>query len=42
MIAASILQARGIEEVINVQGGFKALSELGIRMSAYHEQQTEL
>ncbi len=42
MIAASILQARGIEEVINVQGGFKALSELGIRMSEYHEQQTEL
>jgi rhodanese-related sulfurtransferase len=42
MIAASILQARGFGEVINVQGGFKALSDLGIALTNFQEQQTEL
>lgn len=42
MIAASILQSRGFGEVINVQGGFKALGDLGIRMSDFKEQITEL
>lgn len=42
MIAASILQARGFGEVINIQGGFKALTDLGIAVTNFQEQQTEL
>lgn len=42
MIAASILQARGFGEVINIQGGFKALTDLGIAATHFQEQQTEL
>ncbi len=42
MIAASILQARGYQDVVNVQGGFKALTDMGIRTTDYKEQITEL
>jgi hydroxyacylglutathione hydrolase len=35
MIAASILKARGFDNVINVEGGFKAISETSIPRTAY-------
>jgi hydroxyacylglutathione hydrolase len=35
MIAASILKSRGIHNLINVQGGFKALKEVNVAVSAY-------
>ncbi|GAB2536895.1 MBL fold metallo-hydrolase [Rufibacter soli] len=35
MIAASILKARGFENVINVEGGFKAIAETDIPKTAY-------
>jgi glyoxylase-like metal-dependent hydrolase (beta-lactamase superfamily II)/rhodanese-related sulfurtransferase len=42
VIAASILKARGFNQVVNVPGGFKALSETPIKRSAFREQVTEL
>ena len=35
MIAASILKANGIENVIDVNGGFNAMKESGIKMTEY-------
>ncbi|MFC5269439.1 MBL fold metallo-hydrolase [Adhaeribacter terreus] len=35
MIAASILKARGFENLINVEGGFKAIAETSIPKTAY-------
>ncbi|MEE9361662.1 MAG: MBL fold metallo-hydrolase [Cellulophaga sp.] len=35
MIAASILKSRGIHNLIDVQGGFKAIKEAGIKVSDY-------
>ncbi|SIT77627.1 MBL fold metallo-hydrolase [Pontibacter indicus] len=35
MIAASILKARGFDNVINVEGGYKAISETDIPRTAY-------
>ncbi|AKQ45535.1 beta-lactamase [Rufibacter radiotolerans] len=35
MIAASILKARGFDNVINVEGGFKAISETDVPKTAY-------
>jgi hydroxyacylglutathione hydrolase len=35
MIAASILKARGFDNVINVEGGFKAIAETDIPKTAY-------
>lgn len=42
MITASILKARGFEQLINIKSGFKALSELNLPMSEFVEQVTEL
>jgi len=35
MIAASILKSRGIHNLINVQGGFKAIKEVDVQVSTY-------
>jgi hydroxyacylglutathione hydrolase len=35
MIAASILKSRGIHNLINIQGGFTAIKEVNIAVSAY-------
>jgi hydroxyacylglutathione hydrolase len=35
MIAASILKSRGIHNLINVQGGFTAIKEVNVAVSAY-------
>jgi rhodanese-related sulfurtransferase len=35
MIAASILKARGYENVVNVKGGFKAIKDAGARVTEY-------
>ena len=35
MIAASILKSRGIHNLIDVQGGFKAIKEVNVAVSAY-------
>ncbi len=42
MIAASILKARGFENLINIKSGFKALQETTLPMTEYTEQVTEL
>lgn len=42
VIAGSILKARGIQDVVNVPGGFAALSETGIKRTEFKEQVTEL
>ncbi|MBK7344110.1 MAG: MBL fold metallo-hydrolase [Saprospiraceae bacterium] len=42
VIAGSILKARGIQDVVNVPGGFAALSETGIKRTEFREQVTEL
>jgi glyoxylase-like metal-dependent hydrolase (beta-lactamase superfamily II)/rhodanese-related sulfurtransferase len=42
MIAASILKARGFDQIINVQGGYKALVETALPRTEYQEQITEL
>jgi rhodanese-related sulfurtransferase len=42
MIAASILKARGVERVINIREGFKALRDTGLPMTEFVEQVTEL
>lgn len=42
MIAASILKARGFANIINVQGGYKALVETALPRTEYQEQITEL
>lgn len=35
MIASSILKSRGIHNLIDVKGGFKAINEAGIPVSEY-------
>jgi glyoxylase-like metal-dependent hydrolase (beta-lactamase superfamily II)/rhodanese-related sulfurtransferase len=42
MIAASILRSRGFENLVNIQGGFKALKETELELSVYQEQETAL
>lgn len=42
MIAASILKARGFENLINIKSGFKALKETDLPMTEFVEQATEL
>lgn len=42
LIASSILKARGFEQVVNVQGGFKALLENSFPTTEFVEQTTEL
>ncbi|RMG78815.1 MAG: MBL fold metallo-hydrolase [Bacteroidetes bacterium] len=42
VIAASILKSRGFDQVVNIQGGYKALSQTNLRRTEYREQITEL
>ncbi len=42
LIAASILKARGIHDVVNVLGGYNELSKMGLRRTEFKEQLTEL
>ncbi len=35
MIAASILKSRGIHNIVDIQGGFKAIKEAGVQVSEY-------
>lgn len=42
VIAASILKANGYSEIINIKGGFAALSSTGLPKSEYKVQQTML
>jgi hydroxyacylglutathione hydrolase len=42
MIGASILRARGFEQLVNIRGGFNALTKTSLPMTEYHEQNTEL
>ncbi len=42
MIAASILKARGFEDIINVRDGFEVLKETDLKLTEYVEQTTEL
>lgn len=42
MIGASILRARGFEQLVNIRGGFNALTKTSLPMTEYHEQTTEL
>lgn len=42
VIAASILKARGFEQIVNIRGGYKALSQTELERTEYVEQITEL
>ncbi|MEY3052963.1 MAG: hypothetical protein RLY31_2748 [Bacteroidota bacterium] len=42
VIAASILKARGFDRVVNIQGGYKALSQTALPRTDFVEQLTEL
>ncbi len=42
VIAASILKSRGFHNLVNIQGGYKALSETDLDRTEYKEQITEL
>lgn len=42
LIAATILKSRGITDVVNVLGGFKALAATNVELTAFQEQATEL
>ena len=42
LVAASILKARGIHDVVNVQKGYEELSKLDLERTEYKEQLTEL
>ncbi|MCB0534284.1 MAG: MBL fold metallo-hydrolase [Lewinellaceae bacterium] len=42
VIAASILKARGFDHLVNVRGGYKALSETPLKRTEHIEQVTEL
>ena len=42
VIAASILKSRGFHNLVNIQGGYKAISETPLRRTEYVEQVTEL
>jgi rhodanese-related sulfurtransferase len=41
MIAASILKARGWENVIDIEGGFNMISRTGVPLKEYHFQALE-
>ncbi len=42
VIAASILKARGFDQVVNIRGGYKALVNTNLKRTEYVEQITEL
>ena len=42
LITASILKARGYNNIINIKGGFKALSATNLPKTTYSEQKTML
>lgn len=42
VIMASILKARGYHNVVNIQGGYKALSATNIKRTEHHNLKTEL
>jgi len=42
LIAASILKSRGFDQIVNIKGGYKALSETGLRRTDHVEVNTEL
>lgn len=42
VITASILRARGFQNLVNIQGGFNAIIETDLKRSEYTEQLTEL
>lgn len=42
VIAGTIMKARGIHDVVNIPGGFKALSQTSLKRSEYVAQATEL
>lgn len=42
MIASSILKSRGFDNIVNIQGGFKALIETNLKRTEHIEQTTEL
>ncbi len=42
VIAASILKSRGFDNLVNISGGFEALSKTNLKQSDYVEQVTEL
>ncbi|MCI5081730.1 MAG: MBL fold metallo-hydrolase [Saprospiraceae bacterium] len=42
LIAASLLKANGFDKVVNIIGGFKAISEKGLPLTQFTEQSTEL
>ncbi len=42
VVAASILRARGFENLVNVAGGFKQLIETDLPLTTFSEQNTEL
>lgn len=42
MITASILKARGYNNIVNIQGGFDAIKETSLPLTEYHEPQTML
>lgn len=42
VIASSILKSRGFQDIVNIRGGYKALSETDMDRTEYVEQVTEL
>jgi rhodanese-related sulfurtransferase len=42
VIAVSILQSRGFENLVNISGGYKELQETDLKRTEYQEQLTEL
>lgn len=42
VIAASIFKQKGIENVVNIKGGFKALAETSVPLTEFHEPSTLL
>ncbi|HKK89157.1 MAG TPA: MBL fold metallo-hydrolase [Saprospiraceae bacterium] len=42
VIASSILKSRGYDNVVNIKGGYKALSDTDLKRTEYQEQITEL
>ena len=42
VIAASILKARGYDKMVNIRGGYKALSQTRLKRTEFKEQITEL
>jgi rhodanese-related sulfurtransferase len=42
VIASSILKSRGFHNLVNIQGGYKALCEMPLKRTEHVEQVTEL